>query len=240
MAAKKASELVAERLRRQIVRGELQVGDRLPTEDELTAQLGVARTTLREALRILESQRLLEIRRGRRGGPVVIMPDTSALADGVAVLLQLQRTTVGDLDEARLIIEPRLAGELARRRTDDDLEALTTVVEAAATAARDHDVEAFGAAITAIHETIVERAGNQTLALFSRLLHRMFEHYYLTGMRAASPAEMSAGVRSYRKYLRLVAEGDAAAAEAHWRAQVMYAASHPRQDRSDVIDLFDA
>lgn len=236
----KTGEVVADRLRRQIVRGELQVGDRLPPEDELTAQLGIARTTLREALRILESQRLLQIRRGRGGGPVVTMPDASALADGVGALLQMQGTTVGDLDHARLIIEPRLAGELARNHTPDDLAALQTVVDRAAAAAKVDDAVAFGRAIVEFHETIVERAGNNTLALFSRLLHTLFAQYYIRGTLATDAAEMQRGVRSYRKFVRLVASGDADGAEQHWRAQIMYARTGSRTWKpSDVVDLFD-
>ena len=74
-APKKTHELVADKIRRQIVAGDLAEGERLPPEDDLTAQFGVARTTLREALRVLESQGLLAIRRGRGGGPVVTHPD---------------------------------------------------------------------------------------------------------------------------------------------------------------------
>src|SRR6266545_2615432 len=81
----KTGEMIADRLRRQIARGDLAIGERLPTEDELTATFGIARTTLREALRILESQGLLEIRRGRAGGPVVTMPQIGSLAEGLAV-----------------------------------------------------------------------------------------------------------------------------------------------------------
>ncbi|MDQ1431505.1 MAG: GntR family transcriptional regulator, transcriptional repressor for pyruvate dehydrogenase complex, partial [Actinomycetota bacterium] len=127
----KTGEVVAERLRRQIARGELTIGQRLPPEDELTAVFGIARTTLREALRILESQGLLEIRRGRAGGPVVTMPKIDSLAEGLAVTLQLQGTTAGDLDIARQLIEPRLAGRLAQSHTTDDLVALQTAADRA-------------------------------------------------------------------------------------------------------------
>ena len=97
---------------------------------------GIARTTLREALRILESQGLLEIRRGRTGGPVVTMPRIDSLAEGLAVTLQLQGTTVGDLDVARQLIEPRLAARLATSHTVEDVAALHAAVDRAATRRR--------------------------------------------------------------------------------------------------------
>src|SRR5258707_15535737 len=130
----KTGAVVAERLRHQIARGELTIGQRLPPEDELTAVFGIARTTLREALRILESQGLLEIRRGRTGGPVVTMPKIDSLAEGLAVTLQLQGTTAGDLDVARQLIEPRLAGRLAQHHDADDLAALQAAADSAAQA----------------------------------------------------------------------------------------------------------
>ncbi len=236
--ALKTGEVVADRLRRQIARGELLVGDRLASEEELTAHFGIARTTLREALRILESQQLIEIRRGRGGGPVVTMPAVDSLALGIAVLLQLQRTTVGDLDQARAIIEPRLAAELARCHSQDDLDALAAAIQAADDAAENDDRQAFGAAVVVLHETIVERAGNETLALFSRLLHTLVAQYYLGSAFNAADSQMRRAVRSYRRFLSLVADGDAAGAEGHWRKQMAYTSSN--QDGDAVLDLFEA
>ncbi|MEI8241045.1 MAG: GntR family transcriptional regulator, partial [Actinomycetota bacterium] len=69
----KTGEAVAAFLRRRIVRGELPVGTKLPTEEELTERFGIARTTLREALRVLESQGLIHIKRGRGGGGTVTL-----------------------------------------------------------------------------------------------------------------------------------------------------------------------
>ena len=82
--ARKTHEVVAGQLRDRILSGELQVGDRLPPEDELTEVFGVARTTLREALRVLESQGLITIRRGRGGGPVVTHPSLEPAAMALA------------------------------------------------------------------------------------------------------------------------------------------------------------
>ena len=130
-AARKTHEIVADALRQRIVNGSLQAGDRLPPEDELTAEFGVARTTLREGLRVLESQGLLSIRRGRGGGPVVTHPDLEPISMALAVMLQLQNTTIGDLDAARRLIEPQIAGQLARSHDDADLAALEAAIDRA-------------------------------------------------------------------------------------------------------------
>jgi GntR family transcriptional repressor for pyruvate dehydrogenase complex len=68
MRAPKTGELIATHLRRQIVRGELLPGETLPAESQLMEQYGVSRPTLREAFRILESETLISVRRGSRGG----------------------------------------------------------------------------------------------------------------------------------------------------------------------------
>jgi DNA-binding FadR family transcriptional regulator len=235
--APKTGEMIAERLRRQIARGELAIGERLPPEDELTATYGIARTTLREALRILESQGLLEIRRGRTGGPVVTMPRIGALAEGLAVTLQLRGTTAGDLDAARQLLEPRLAGRLAESHTADDLDALREAVARAAAAAQASDRAAFGEAALGMHETIIARTGNTTLATISGLLHALVSRYYLRSAARSDDEQMHRAVRSYRKLVRLIEQGDAVTAEDHWRRQMTFTIEGWHHDRS--VDLFD-
>ena len=91
-------------------------------EPELIARLQVSRDTLREALRILESQQLLEIKRGRGGGAVVRRPGLQAVARYVALLLQLRRTTLAHLEEARSVIEPSAAQQVAMLAGTDHLD----------------------------------------------------------------------------------------------------------------------
>ena len=233
----KTGEVVAERLRRQIARGELTIGQRLPPEDELTEVFGIARTTLREALRILESQGLLEIRRGRTGGPVVTMPKIDSLAEGLAVTLQLQGTTAGDLDVARQLIEPRLAGRLADTHTADDLAALRAAADRAAFAADTSDRTAFGAAALGMHETLIECAGNTTLATISALLHSLVAQFYVRAAARSDDEKMQRAARSYRKLVRLIDAGDAPGAEEHWRKQMTFTIEG--WHRNQPIDLFD-
>ncbi len=221
-SAKKAHEVVADQLRQRIVNGELAAGDRLPPEDELTVQFGIARTTLREALRVLESQGLIAIRRGRGGGPVVTHPDLAPAATALAVSLQLQRTTVGDLDAARRLIEPQIARQLAITHSSDDIAALNSVIDEAAAAAENDDPVGFGSCAAAVHETLMERSGNNTMATISMLLHEMVQAYYRQGIANTDQRAMRRAVRSYRKLIVLIEAGDADAAVAHWEAQMSF------------------
>src|SRR5882762_8205387 len=113
MRAPKTGELIATHLRRQIVRGELRPGETLPPEVQLMEQYGVSRPTLREAFRILETETLISVRRGSRGGAQVMTPDLSVAARYVGLLLQIQGTTIDDVYEARMVTEPACAGLLA-------------------------------------------------------------------------------------------------------------------------------
>jgi len=233
----KTGELVADYLRRQIARGELGVGDRLRPEDELTAEFGVARTTLREGLRILESEGLIRIRRGRGGGGIVTRPDLDRLATALAVALQLQGTTMGDLDDARQLFEPQLVALLAQDHREEDIVALTDAIDAAATAAEAGDTEAFGRGAALVHETIMEHAGNRTLATVSRLLHGLVAAYYQRSASKTDQASMRRAVRSYRKLVALIEAGDADGAEEHWHQQMSYTVRG--NDRAQPIDAFD-
>ena len=233
---RKTGEAVAATIRRRIAVGELQIGDRLPTEDELTESFGIARTTLREALRILESQGLIHIRRGRGGGATVTMPDLDRLAEPLAVILQLRRTTTGDLDEARLLIEPQLAAWLAEHHTEDDLTALHTVLTAASAAAEANDCDAFGRAAADFHSTIMQRGGNETLSVISQLLHSLIIDRYTAAARRSDQALLRRAARSYRKLVGLIAAGDAAQAGAHWEKQMKWVSASATDELLDVYD----
>jgi GntR family transcriptional regulator, transcriptional repressor for pyruvate dehydrogenase complex len=232
----KTGEVVAAGIRRRIAGGELQIGDRLPSEEELTEELGVARTTLREGLRILESQGLIAIKRGRGGGPVVTMPNLDRLAEPLAVVLQLRGTTTTDLDAARALIEPNLAGRLAAHHTDDDLAALAAAAGEAQSAADTDDRVRFGRAAALVHETLLLRSGNNTLSVLSQVLHRMVLDRYVSAASGSTRELMQRAARSYGKLVRLIADGDAEAARAHWETQMEWMASEDPGAPLNIVD----
>jgi len=247
--APKTSELIAAELRRQIVRGSVKPGEKLPPETELMAQFGVSRPTIREAFRILETERLIVVRPGSRGGAQVVAPDVTVAARYFGLLLQLQGTTIDDVYEARKVAEPVCAGLLALRRTERDLADLVGVVAEIELAIADRSVPdpvLWSRLTHRFHELIMQRSGNKTLALQGAVLHDIVAtHTELRVSRnfdaAESPGRFRRAVKSYKKLVALVEERDADGAEQLWRSHMESAAEFLLKDDlrdKPVVELF--
>ena len=113
----KKAEVLALNIVRYIAASGLRPGEKLDHETELLVRYQTSRATLREALRILESQGLISVRPGRSGGPVVCAPSAHNLARTLMLHLHLTGATYDQLLEARAITEPLLA-KLAARNSD--------------------------------------------------------------------------------------------------------------------------
>src|SRR5262245_1813371 len=109
------AELVADRLRERIVVGEIEDGAILPKQQQLLAEFGVAKLWLREALRILEVEGLVQVRRGKYGGAVVRRPQAGSAALVMETVLRSLDTGADAVVEALRRIEPVCAGLCAAR-----------------------------------------------------------------------------------------------------------------------------
>ncbi|MCF7550787.1 FadR/GntR family transcriptional regulator [Pseudonocardia sp. WMMC193] len=128
----KASDVLADRLRRQILGHGMQPGDPLPAEAALIEEHGFSRGTVREALRLLEADGLIEIRRGPNGGIRVARPDLSQVTRSLALLLTLSGTSMRTFSEFRLLIEPAAAAAAARSATEEQRGWLLSLAESGA------------------------------------------------------------------------------------------------------------
>lgn len=249
--APKTSELIAAQLRRQIVRGAVKPGEKLPPETQLMEQFGVSRPTIREAFRILETERLIVVRPGSRGGAQVVAPDLTVAARYFGLLLQLQGTTIDDVYEARKVAEPVCAGLLARRRTERDITDLADVVAEIESAieARDRSVPdpvLWSRLTHRFHELIMQRSGNKTLALQGAVLHDIVAtHTELRVSRHFDETEslerFRRAVKAYKKLVSLVEARDADGAERLWRSHMESAAVYLLKDDlrdKPVVELF--
>jgi len=127
ISRKKTYELVAERLVAEIGERRLRPGDTLPTERQLTQEYRVGRSSIREALRMLESQGLIE---PRGSGMFVVAEFRNPLNQSLSLLLSLDASNLRELYEMRMLIEGELAALAADRRTDEDLGRMLSAIQA--------------------------------------------------------------------------------------------------------------
>ncbi len=220
----KAAEIVAAELRRQIVTGRLKPGDKLHPENVLQAEFSVSRPTLREALRILESESLITIIRGKHGGARVISMDLGSAARQVGVFLQKEGTTLQDVWLARTIIEPPAAALLAARRNLEAFTELAANIEAAREAAK-HDLIRYADLSAEFSLLITRHCGSNTIHLLASLIYdiirRQHEHVTeQTSTKSSVDKLRQESIQSRVKALELMRKGTPAAAEKFWRAHL--------------------
>ena len=121
----KRSELVARQLAAYIADEDLISGTRLPSEKDLIDIFGVARTTMREALRLLETRGVtFTVRSGPGGGPVVRRPKVSDLGESLSLMMQFSRASLEEIMHARTLLEATIARLAATLIDDDQLDRL--------------------------------------------------------------------------------------------------------------------
>ncbi|OBF89584.1 GntR family transcriptional regulator [Mycobacterium sp. 852002-51152_SCH6134967] len=231
----KTAELVAGTLRRMVVDGQLKDGDFLPNEAELMAHFGVSRPTLREAVRVLESERLVEVRRGSRTGARVRVPGPEIVARPAGLLLELSGVTIADLMTARAGIEPMAVRLLAESGSAEAFDELDGLLEEHVPSGWQNDT--LAETTGDFHRRVVELSGNATLSIIAGMLHEItvrHNAFLFKERRPVSRADFDKLMRSYRKLMQLLRSGDGAAAEAHWRKHLDTARELLLQGLEDV------
>ncbi len=161
-------QVVLEEFRRLIADGQLRPGDRLPTETELAERFGVGRSSIREAMRVLQLLGVIEVIQGkgtfvREPGMLPLMIDWTRIS---------QIGIISEVMEARQFIEVVLAQLAAERATDEDIEALHKAVEHSRQSLS--NLEHSSRAGVDFHLVLADAAHNQILALMYRTIHDLF------------------------------------------------------------------
>jgi DNA-binding FadR family transcriptional regulator len=219
----KTSEIVADHFRGQIVRGELQEGDFLPPEGQLMSSLGISRPTLREAFRILEAESLISVVRGSRTGARVHRPSVELVSRYAGYVLQSLGTTIADLYQARLAIEPQVVRWLATKPDKRAINRLRSEIERLRVLLVADRFDDFISAVSEFHGALVEVSGTQTLSFMNQLLLNLTDRHQ-TDYKRRHPSSydqqkksLNAGLRSYEKLIDLIEVGEVEDAVKHWR-----------------------
>jgi DNA-binding FadR family transcriptional regulator len=219
----KAAELVADTLRRRIITGEYAPDELLPSETALMQNFNVARTTVRDAVRILESEGLLVVRRGANGGGRVQVPSVAMVADHAALILQFRGTTLEDVHAARARLRAALEAEAA---------ALDDPVQLAVAEGR-------------FHQQLVSLSDSVTISLLSAVANRIIaqqvsEDIAERGSDAEVLRQHHEAHRAHERLVDFIAVGAAREAETLWRqhleAGMQYYRGAPTGPKS-VVDV---
>jgi GntR family transcriptional repressor for pyruvate dehydrogenase complex len=235
-------ERIVEQIEEAIVEGRLRGGDFLPSEREMMAQFAVSRSTVREAMRVLESNGLIRSRPGNPNGAEVLGLSTVALRKTVDRLVMGRRIRLADLVHFRMLMESSASMLAARLRTEEDLVALESALEdmhAAVVAG----YEAFSAADVRFHGLVAQASANALIQVCNDVVHDVVLD--MVGSKIATPPEststMEASLQHHADALDAIRAGDAQRAGRMARENLFehYSAVLPPEDCTAVKLLLD-
>lgn len=193
---------VAEQIQSSVMRGELKAGDRLPSERDLADQLGVSRTVIRDALRLLEERGLITINIG--DGTYVSEIQPRSISESISLYVRQKQTSYAHLAQARRMIEVEIAALAAKNAMPDDIERLRQAV-------RDseqniHSLQGFVPSDIQFHRLLAEASQNPLLPM---LLAPISGPLHDLSSRASSlPGAPEDALRHHKNILKCVEEGD--------------------------------
>ena len=197
------SEVIVEQVRLLIRQGQLAAGDRLPSERELCERFGVSRVTVREALRVLEANGLVEIRVGARGGAFVTAPSSRLVGEGIADLITLASLTAVEVTESRMVFELGIVPLVCERATHADIDALYEICDRSAEALEGDEYPLELSAEW--HTRYAQAAHNRAVAMLVESLHGPLL-MSLERARQAAPLHGRRGVEEHRALVDAIAK----------------------------------
>lgn len=228
----RVAEIVAAKLRDDILSGRLREGDILPTQESLLQEYGVSPPALREAVHLLETDGLITVRRGNMGGAVVRLPSPERTAHMIGMVLQTRAATPADVSGALLHLEPICAGMCAARpdRVTEVVPYLQAEIDLQT--AQCDDLAKYVPNARRFHEQLVARCGNEPMILLIGSLELIWSTHesevWADDAAAVAHNTMRAALRDHRRLLDAIAEGNVARA-------VKLAADHLTAARSSTL-----
>ncbi len=211
---RKVYELIAEHLLGQISERSLKPGDALPTERELADSYRVGRSSVREALRMLESKGLI---RPSGNGAFTVAEYDNPLSHSLHFLLSLEETSLLEIYEVRKILEVEAAGLAAARRADRDLAQMSDAIDemTAGLSAQDRYIDADLRFHLAVAAATGNRIALRMMHAIRDLLHRALASIYHI------PGSPQRSITQHREILAAIASGDAESARHRMREHLL-------------------
>ncbi|MEO3792106.1 FadR/GntR family transcriptional regulator [Nonomuraea sp. B10E15] len=205
--AVRAYERVVEQVEEAIESGALSPGERLPSERDLMVQFSVSRSTVREALRVLQARGLVRSRPGDPHGAEVLPFTPAALHKSMTTLARVEELSLAELVQFRMVLDSSASLLAARLRTDGQLDEMGAAV-ARMRAATDHD--AFVAEDVSFHDVVARASGNKLIQICTDVVRSIVLGLISEKLAAAPdrPALMRQTIKHHEEVLAAVRAGD--------------------------------
>ncbi|HEY7146827.1 MAG TPA: FCD domain-containing protein [Streptosporangiaceae bacterium] len=213
----KRSDLVVKQIVRDIVHRGLGPGSMLPPEATMLREYGVSRSSLREALRILEVNGLIVIKSGPGGGPCVASVEPRHFGRMTTLFLEMGRTRFREVFETRMIMEPLMTRLAAERRHPEKVKELNRSLQQHAELDPTDELQ-YLEVVQGFHSVVAGLSGNRVLDLFGRSLEGIFSERVA---RSHQPAARWRQVREEHEAIgKAILDGDADLAESLMRTHM--------------------
>ena len=200
---------VVEQIQEAIIQGHLKVGDRLPAERELKEMLQTSRSTLREALRVLEQKGLIEIKLGMGGGAVVKAVSPDLVTESLDLLIRSHQVSLRHIAEFRERVEGDVVTLATQRMRASDEEELQRLLDMARQCVK-RGAEAVPDFLTAdknLHLFFARMTGNPIYISILRTIHENIRRYYDEFLVMEEPV-MRENMRDLENLAVAMAKGD--------------------------------
>jgi GntR family transcriptional repressor for pyruvate dehydrogenase complex len=238
----RAYQRIVEQVEDALVRGDLRPGQRLPSERELVSQFEVSRSTVREALRVLESNGVVRSRPGDPNGPEVLPFSSGALRKQMVRLARVDEVSLTELVSFRMILDGSATMLAAQLRTTDQLAEMESAIEVMR-AAIDVGYEEFSEADIAFHEAVARASRNSLIQVCNDVVRGVVLTLIADKISRARNrrALMTESLGHHAEVLEAVRAGDgrAAARVARQKMYDYYAGYVPKADRESLRALID-
>ncbi|HET8601714.1 MAG TPA: FadR/GntR family transcriptional regulator [Segeticoccus sp.] len=233
---------IVEQVEDALARGELKPGQRLPSERDLVTQFGASRSTVREALRVLESNGVVQSRPGDPNGPEVLPFSPGGLTKQLTRLARVDELSLAELISSRMILDSSANRLAARLRTDEQLAEIEAAIEAMRSVI-DDGYEQFSEADVAFHEAVARASRNTLIQICNQVVRDVTLSLISDKIAHAHnrKARMRESVRHHQEVLDAIRAGDGPAAARTSRRNLFdyYAGYLPKSEREPLRALLD-
>jgi GntR family transcriptional regulator, transcriptional repressor for pyruvate dehydrogenase complex len=198
---KRYSDQIAHLIQKRILTQDLEMGARLPGERQLAEELGVSRSVLREAIRMLDASGYVSIKKGPRGGIFVSQVFHKPISDSLKSLTAHGQITVDHLFDVRLKIEPFMAMEAARNATKENIKRLHELMADAGRCL--DDAATLKQKNIMFHILLAEASGNPVLTMFMKSIAEILNEVAYKFLDLSCERDF---FRSHKNILKLVSE----------------------------------